>query len=586
MIRTIYALALLLLVGQVVLAQTSPCLRLSTDAGACDNPPSSLSSAIQAVNFTHKSKTAGLSANPEARYKAFWIFGDGNFMFYPDRSKALDESTLDQNYVYHRGGKYNVRSVLVEKKSNKQPPDKELISVDVELSSSKGAAGPTLPGTSFTTQLADNNRAAVFNHEKVRLGGYETALVVSSYLPASSAQPVALVCYNSYRGNSRQPFSGGQLFARSNVEVEKANYTSNDFPHQIGATTNLDGILGSALSSSGYGNVIMQPVRVNSDLIAPSFNEFRCFPIFRTEPRNASGLLTSTGIPDLDTTGMGETQFLVLILEGATVNPQYNSQSLESQLLFGNGPVTNQPFISPITAAERQRILSLLQTHCPALYQVVDTTTLALPNGMYIRGASHRVVSIVSSIDPTMLEVKSICAAENGLYDVAMKMTICNEGNAEEPHISVRIDNLAGIQIIEPKFDSTGLDSFLYQPRVMPTWKFAYLQGLAGAYNDAGVYASSCISRDFSFKTDWNGAQKLAVKGSLKATVTFHTALIKPTQEFPNVMDDATLLSKENGYNCQPDGKGNYWWLWLLLFLLGLIIWWYRKMNQEDSGSN
>jgi hypothetical protein len=442
-----------------------------------------------------------------------------------------------------------------------------------------------LPGTSFTTQLADNNRAAVFNHEKVRLGGYETALVVSSYLPASSAQPIALVCYNSYRGDSKQPFSGGQLFTRSNVEVEKANYT--EVSHQIGAPTNLDGTLGSALASSGYGNVIVQPVQVNPELIAPSFNEFRCFPIFRTTSRDARGTLPSTGLVDLDTRGIGETQFLVLILEGATVNPQYNPQSGESQLLFGGGPVTNQPFISPITAAERQRILSLLQTDCPALYQIVDTITLALPNGMYIRGASHRVVSIVSSIDPTMLEVKSICAAENGQYDVAMKMTICNEGNAEEPHISARIDNLAGIQITDMKFDTAQLDSFLYQPGGSPTWYFAYLKGLAGAYNSAGVYAPSCISRDFSFKTDWDGAQKLAVEGTLKATITFQTAFIKPTQEFPNVMDDATLLSKENGYNCQPtDGKGNYWWLWLLLFLLGLIIWWYRKMNQEDSGSN
>jgi copper chaperone CopZ len=591
MIRPIIATICLVTLSQWATAQTSPCIRVAaplagtTESNTTCTPDTDVfNSDNQFINFNHLNPTAGLEGTDTATsYRAFWILGDGNFILHPDRHKAANMATLNQNYTYHRSGFYNARSVLLEKKSNRQPPDKKDRPVNVKV------PGPLLPtGTPFTAQLSGNNRAALLTSSDVRLGGYETALVVSSKLPSSASNTVAVVLYNSVRAGSRTAttFSAGEVFPT--VDVEKPNYLSNDLPEQLGRASQMNNTVRDVMNTGGYGNFIVQRYVDNNDLRPAAFNEFRIFPVFKTKMRPATdGVAYDSGVPSLNVDGTGETQFLTLILENVSLNPDFNPQNVESQVF--NTSATSAA-VSPITGAEKALILSLLGTHASSLLVGMDTATLRLANGMYVRGVAHQTARIVSSIDPTELKVLSICAGEGGQYDVKMRMTICNEGNLDESKVTTQIKNVEGVQVLDANFDQTGLINFNYTP---PSWQFEY-HNLPGAYNAAGAFKednSNCIARDFTFKTDWAGAQKLANKGAMVATVNFFTALINPTRDFPSEMDYATQLSKENGYNCNPSSPnpqktdGNYWWLYVVLFALALVAWWWWKMKKEEEGN-
>ncbi len=583
--RANFALILLLLLGHLAWAQ-SPCVRVSSpltgtsesDATCPPDPNAIFNNNAQLTNFAHVSPTSGLIANDSARYKAFWILGDGNFIFHPDRHKAADMATLNQNYIYHKNGSFEARAVMVEKKSNKQPPDKRRRPVNVKITTQQ------VPGTSFTQQITGNNRAALSTSSDARLGGYATALVVSSKLPSTS-NTVAVVLYNSVKAGARNAtWTSGNVFPV--VEVDKPNYLSPDFPHILGQASNMPTEISTVMANRGYGNFIVQELQDNNDIRPSAFTEFRIFPIFETAKWINQSQPYDSGVPSLQVDGTGETQFLTLILENVNVTGNAGQQP---QVIF---PASTSVSSSSISPEERGRIVELLTSHAPSLLaQIADQNTLRLTNGMFIRGVAHQTARIVSSIDPTALTVQSICADGNDKYDVKMRMTICNEGSIEEALVVAEISNTAGLQIRDANFDQTGLNNFDFQPSGTPTWKFTY-PDLPAAYDNTGKFKednSNCISRDFSFKTDWAGAQQLANEGALKANITFTTAFIKPTQIFPSTMMDAAQLSKEKGYQCQPGGNkpdsGNYWWLYVVLFALGLVAWWWWRMKQEEEGN-
>ena len=139
--------------------------------------------------------------------------------------------------------------------------------------------------------------------------------------------------------------------------------------------------------------------------------------------------------------------------------------------------------------------------------------------------------------------------------------------------------------------NNTTLQGFLSSPTsnpTVPSWSFNY-KDLPGAYDEFGQYANNknCFDRTFSYKTDWAGVQALQTGKALTASVTFSGALINPTQDFPSVaFKEGVLVTPEIGYNCGPPKDDDCWWLYVILFALGLVAWWYWKMKKEEEGNS
>ncbi len=594
MTRIIIFMAMALCLWQEVQGQNDPCLIFVGESIRMDGCPTDSATTRpttgQAVALKHNNITEGLSETDSSRYRAFWIMGDGNFIPSGDHlEKSEDIKTLEINYIYSRLGSFDIYPVLIEKKSNGRPPGSDLRRTDASLPASRAANGkvldqpPLVKGTPFTKRLTSGNRADMLNSEKIRLGGYETALVTSTALPSSGTQQVALVFYNSLRTDRRTPFFAGTLFP-SEPTVLRANYTGKI--HQPGDTTILLPQLQYAANKQGYLNVLVQPIDILPGIKPDTFSEFRFFPIFKTKKKdNPNSLSYSTGIPQLDRSAQGETQFLTLVLENVIVNPDFKP-GIDAPPLLLTGQANGG---SQLTTEERSRIVELLTSYFPQILEGMtpqELIDLRIHNtNIYIRGAAYRSAAIVSSIDPTSLDVLQICPKGNGQYDVRMKMTVCNEGNMPEPVVSVNIYKANGLQVIEPKFtDLQDLHNVGYNQQDT-IWEFEYHQ-LEGAYNATGQYSSSCFSKPFSFTTDWAGVQLLKARKGLTAKVHFESALILPVQFFdsepfsPNVP-----VTQENGYKCGDPEPKDYWWLYIILFALGLVAWWYWKMKKEEEVS-
>jgi hypothetical protein len=572
-------------------AFAQPCMRVLEEVAAAPNqcplnPNAPKNANIALIPFQMGNPREGLEGSDSARYKAFWIFGDGNFIEFPDRHKAADEATLAYSYQYQQSGTYRVVTNLVEKKSNKQPPgDKERrirvdvpvdVTVDEEINKERPqeralkAAAPPPSGTPFTTRLTGNNRADLMASQDIRLGGYSTAIVASSYLPSPNAPGVAIMVYNSVRTRDNALFEPNALLTPA--IVAQANYTPENSHYVASGMSRLP------FSVRGYANAIVQPLTVINDLKAPSVSEFRFFPILKTDvnPPDPS--------TDLGKTGMGEAQFLLLTIEGVRLDTQVTE-----------GPIITPIQIAPpqLSSAQRQQILSLLTLYAPGVRDaIVDTLTMQLSTGGYVTSVAYLRRDIVAVIDPTELVIKSICPTkENNEYLVDARMTVCNEGNFEETQIGVKIYQQPIMLVRELKVTSNlaelvNLSTTMTADTVL---SFDYHKGLLGAYeNPAKEYVPSCFDVTFKFKTNWVGVKMLRNGGALTAKVHFKSALIKPIQYFPNDSLSQSAVTEKYGYNCGggvPGGKGggNLLWLWVILAALGLVFWWLWRQRQEEN---
>lgn len=577
---------ILLFISLGIYAQT-PCFQVFTENVCPPANPAVVTRNEPLFVYKHADKKAGLTpGDAQARYKAFWIFGDGNYLSFPDGTLEEDEATLDVDYQYFQAGGYTPTAILVEKKSDDEPPGTTSRRVQYDLPVEKNpeeikrdgqqTPAPTqrLEGTperiQFNDRISGSNTADIESSSTVRLGGYQMAFAVSTMLPQSAAnQAVVLFLYNSAKLKDQDVFTPMNIF--SATDLKQANYTESAYKTGTVAG-HLPGTLGSIVHRR-YQNVIAQPLNVNFDKKPESFTEFRMFPVLQTTPKQ-NGVI-HTGIPHLDTTGMGEAQFVALVIDNTSLNVEFDnadSNSLIIQPTSSNQPLTN-------SSAEIERILALIDQYFPELRNaIVDPATLSIGNGMFIRGFAYRSELIVTSVDPTELRVLSICP-NNENYDVKMSMMVCNEGNAPEDSVTVALRNTKGILIqnlqVDPAQFSTQMNG-LFPDEFL---SFSYLDLPEFIQATAATHAN-CFEVKFDFKTDWNGVEKLRDGGALTASVHFTHAEIKPKQNFPSIALDSLKVNRKAGYNC--GSKGDCTWLYVLFFVLVLLIWWYWKNRNDD----
>ena len=109
--------------------KSQPCLHVNAEPAApCITAGAPITSGSNAINFRFEQITAGLDMGVppgvQPRYKAFWIFGDGNFRHFPPNLEYADDiATLSQPYNFPPGyAIYPTTVLLTEKKSNTSPP--------------------------------------------------------------------------------------------------------------------------------------------------------------------------------------------------------------------------------------------------------------------------------------------------------------------------------------------------------------------------------------------------------------------------------------------------------------------------------
>ncbi len=570
----------------IVTAQPQPCLRLSTTgAGAvnesltCTTPPLTEPFPLPGnrVSLQISDNPPSLDQiNPLARYKAFWIFGDGNFGHYPHGGSLFDDIQWNtQIYNYHRPGSYTARAVLSEKKSNDEPPKRTARELGVGTIPGGGTMSPfkhTLIGT--------DNTLDIFNSE-VNRPKHPTAFAVSA--PKIFNTLGVFFFYNRSYSTTQKNFVPAEIMAENAIEIELPWYmkTRGIVPVK-GNTTVLSGpvlpgglrltpTVVSALQSQ-YRNFIyvpFTPIYGNNETggatfgeVPDAFDEFRFFSVLKTT------LFDGT---------LPTTRFAAISVSKAQASPNidtfFNSKRLsnlndEAARMFGG---TSAVAVGSV----------------PNIDQEADS--------VYLIGVRTLDVEMKAAIDPNKIEVMKICPKGGGQYEVRFQVEICNEGYEDE--------NAPKIQIKDPQdlfqnfiFEGTvNHDSFSQiagNAATIHEWTFTWNQVLGQVPEpndpDAESQAPRCAQFYFSATTDWEGVQRLVAREGLELCVIFSGGAGGLPECHYNASIDATKLTQKSGYECGiPDPPTcccccGFLCIMLIIVLIAILIWWFWKKKTSN----
>lgn len=549
----------------IVNSNAQPCLHLNSEPNSpCITPGTAVTTGSNAVSFRMVPFDADLDMDVpdgvEPRYKAFWIFGDGNFRHFPSNLEYADDvATLSEDYTFPRAyAAYNTRVVLTEKKSNTSPPPdgdrRELISPP-----NKKAPGWATPST-FVPRLDPAETMDVFNSELNR-PEYPTAFVVSA---PKSDERISRMYF--FLNNAR--FGEAGAFGATTIHDPAAGY-SISMPNYFGTQTttiknrgDLDPppyLSGFSASLRNYENFIevAVPDSIRGD-IPEDFSEIRFFPILKSVwDENWIGDRDNDGKPD---TLLPTSRYLAI---SVGPEPRYTADSPDSP--------------------EKAAFLAAVSDHFDSLsgpeFQISEDPDL------YIRGINTMDVEMVASIDPNGIQVLKICPIERNKYQVTLKLEVCNEGYMHENDFTFNLTDHSNLLSV-PNFMGEPEIVFLGEPAVN-TWKYmwdTYLEAVP--YPHGGIDPAKlvmpdnlCAQTKFMVETNWEGVQALIDGKALELCVKFKYAPYKCTFNSPLSSKD---YCREAGYNCGDCPKSvvpEYCCHWMfygliLLFLILLVLIW------------
>lgn len=373
----------------------SPCACLNNETLDCtqtDQHPESVTISGNSLTFKVSDSPRSLGINPNARYKAFWIFGDGNFKYYPHGDMTADLATLTQPYTYHRTGTYYAESVLSEKKSNDEPPGTTARVITVTTTPNQG--------TTFTTTLTGgNNTLDMLNNDKFR-PEYPTAFALS--MPADNANKGIYFFYNSRAENGSYVPDDVQAFEKVLLPdyIRSANLTYTE-----GLTRNLPDEIADGISSlsAKFKNYIYVPVNGTAINNMPSgFSEYRFFPFLKTiwEDGLPSCQVAAISVGNTAPSGSFYTDGRLAQLTNAV-----------DKLFPGTGISSN--------------------------FQIGSNSGGAV----YVRGAMVFDIQMVGSVDPNEIRVMEVTDLKNGYYRAVSKLEACNKGHVAQDVVQVSIND-------------------------------------------------------------------------------------------------------------------------------------------------
>ncbi len=555
-------------IGQLF-SQQNPCLCIETEQKPCSTAGSRASikfekSGSRTISYSVSSDPLpavdALDNFPGARYKAFWIFGDGNFAYFPHGYPESDAATLTQNYTYRRNGNYKVEALLTEKKSNTKPPARTVRDVEI-----KNASPGT--GTPYARQLSGNVKTAdILPSDSMRPHNYLTAFAVSA-----PRDPLVSGVYFFFNGK----VDGANVVAtemHEMVAVDLPDYAGNQYT--LGNTLDLRNGLGNQLNAQ-FKNFIFVPITKGNISAMPGdadFSEYRIFPVLKTILRD--------GLPGC--------VFLAVVVGGtpASVNADEKSVGINKDAAGSS----LGGFFTPSKMTELNRLtiryFDGLGLSTPLYYDSTQTP-------VYVRGIFETRVPMIGSSDPNELEVLSICPTGGGKYKVEMRLQVCNRGMLPEAYVPVRvIDHTAG-EFSDFQFltDKAKLDTTLRFDAASHTWRFVWHDGLEAVYVPADArpgeqpqevpYSPKCMEVRFSIITTLLGAQKLANGEGLETCATFPSAqaLGIPDECHLNFALPAGQFNPIQGFACGVPAAScdcGLLCMLLILVLMAILIWWLR----------
>ena len=537
-----------------------------------------LSATTNRITLEIKDDPGSLDKHEGSRYKAFWIWGDGNYRYFQHGEKEDDMLTLRQSYSYRMGGTYNPMVVLTEKKSNKEPPGRTIRKVDVKEPVS------TNPVDTFARRLnVPIKTADIFSTEYLRAGSFYTALVVSA--PKDPVNTGIFFFYNSISDNKGR--SQGPAHVHDTLSIEIPRYvTDAGLTMRQGTMAEMksdeNSYLIQMLSNNVYRNLkdtfdnfIFVPVDSRAMSNMPEgFDEYRFFPILKTVWADTLSI----------------SNFMTLVVgQEPPVGDFYDEKRLANlgEVLGGffSFPLLDfvSPQISEVFINEEENPLRLGFTLTNG-----DTTEI------YARGAARVNVPIVGSIDPNELKVLKICPLENNRYLVTMRLEICNDGYMFEDSILIRLKDAGNhySNIIFPAAEQSKIKNFRDDISItnFHQWFFSWNQYLEGIYdtlsNGSTEYAPRCASFEFTVETDWAGVQQLQKGEGLEMCVTFSLAtVIKEDCGFNFTIKGS--VTQSNGFNCGDPCWCNWvcWLIIILVLLLLLYLWWRWYKKKQDNNN-
>lgn len=576
--QSVLIVSCLICLGNLAAQRSSPCLCDPLwELAKCDQLPTFTTATPGLITPAHNRLTLSIKDDPQsldayadARYKAFWIWGDGNFRHFTHGDKEADLQTYTQVYNYPLAGDYNPIVVLTEKKSDKQPPGRTQRNVKINDTRYNPDA--------FVRRLNVSGKTAdIFSTEDLRSDTFPTAFVISA--PKNFVNIGMFLFYNSVFNKGKGAYLPAQVHSIQSTElpayVKKAGLvekkgTMLQLKDDTELMQMLSGGVYTALKDS-FDNYIFLPMNGAAlENMPRDFDEYRFFPILETI------------WPDTLT----ESQFLLLV--AGTERPSLNGED---------------PFY------DEKKISSLSQI-LTGFFSNMDTTGNAPPpiitdfrlgtatdeqgnsSQVYVRGADQKRVPLVGSIDPNELEVLKICPKDSGKYVVTMRLQICNEGYLFENEIGVRLVDYGNYftNLILPDSIQSQISAFRQDTATFHQWTFTWNKHLEGIYDPANPndeYAPQCADFEFTVETDWAGVQKLQSGEGLEMCVKFSMA-IPEREETGFNFPISGIVTPLFGYKCGGGVVPGFdwcclaWWLVAILAVL-LIIFIYLYFKKKNT---
>ncbi len=574
LIKFITFIAVFLGSSFAIKSQDNPCLRVNGDyLTSCPDaddqkiPFNSPSNRLQYQVFDAQRTLDNLSFG--ARYKAFWILGDGNFRYYEFGNLEQDLATYDKTYVYPTEGTYTPTVVLSERKSNTSPPRGLRRNINIENRN-------VTPGItdSFSYRIHGTHSMDIFNHDRNR-PHYPTVFAISSLASDKMADSIFFfyncekldVGYNRLKIHDTLDFvSFPHYFPNASTPLVKS--TDLLIPSSLTylareLRARFENYLEVGVGfNSGAGRFLEQKSTSNRTSSAPQnlaanpFSELRFFPTL-VSTWNRDWIRTESGTPD---TVLPIGHYLALTVGNEPL----------PRLTNPNDPTS----INPVFIEALQYFPNL------------NAATLQVGPQKFIRGIATREVEMVAGIDPNGLEVLQVCPLGRNQYEVKIRMEVCNEGFMHEQNFGFRIIDHTGV-ISKPNFIAGTVPSPGTSPD--PGWFYkwnVFLDGLPlpdATESDLAEARKTCDTLIFTVTTNWFGVQQLAVGRGLELCVQFSQANEECT--FNYKMDDSRL-SPFTGFKCGEMPPSCclcclpvYIILILAIIILVLLIWiaWYLK---------
>lgn len=494
-------------------------------------------------------------------YKAFWLFGDGNYMKFRDDVSSLDAASRTiVGYRYFQSGLYKPAVYLTEKYHNDNPPEAARASINV---SGAGASGTPIEPTVRLASSPDRKADIDYNHPP--RPGYPMNFVLS--YRRSDPVSTVLFYYNALNNESYSALTPTSLLKYKTSE--SAAYQTTAFvpqvvenlaagptpPYVFGGSSMLD-VLNTKFRSRLFYNV-SNPI----GLYTEGVTELRVFPVLEAlkMAELPGGVLPSTTTP--------------ACFACIQVGPD---SILPSDPAYGR-----------------------LLKNAIALFGQAFTGSFRLdPNSQqFIRGIEFINLKMDSSHDPNALIVTDIRDLGNGKFRVQFRLMICNKGTGNETNPALTFNDLTGGHY-------TGQPQFVDLSGTSPVWSggsgMSWTANLPG-FQITGVpapYDPSCRELNFTLETDAAGVAQLYQEDprAIEVCVKFSAG---DGECNPNDMLPSNKFQKEDGTypkdgesrpgdgpSPNPDpviGMHSIGFLCVLLMaiLLAILIWYFLRRQEN-----